>query len=107
MPTFGCVHSPTRHCARCSIASVDQLTATAPRALALPLIQRPRGLVLIELRRARRQHADEVATTRVNGGRVPGRRQELIRAVVARRAHDVVLASALARTRAREERIVV
>ena len=74
----------------------QQLAATAPRALALPLVQRPRHLVLVVLARMRRQDADEIEPSRVHRGAVPRRRQELIRAVVTGRAHDVVLPGALA-----------
>src|ERR687892_169887 len=47
------------------------LTAPAPRAVALPLVQGPGHVVLIVRGRLRRHHADELAPAGVVGGRVP------------------------------------
>ena len=88
-------------------ADVAASAATAPRAVALPLVERPRHLVLVVRRRVRRQHADEVEPARVRRGDVPGGRRELVGAVVPGGAHDGVVAAALTRPGAHEERVVV
>ena len=82
--------------------------APAPRSGTLPLVEAPGHLVLVEGRRARRHHTDEVDSAGVTRRDVPGRREELVGAVVRpARVHHAVVAVALALADAGEERIVV
>src|SRR5438128_1900842 len=79
--------------------------ATTPWALALPLEERPRHLILVVCRRPGRQYTDEVHALDVCRGGVPRRREELIRAVVDPvGADDDVVAPTLDTAGADEER---
>ena len=88
--------------------SAEPSAATAPGTLALPLVERPRHLVLVVRRRDVGGHADEVGSPGVAGGHVPGRLEELVGAQVRTRGvHRAVVPAALALADAGEEGVVV
>src|SRR5918994_7500853 len=72
------------------------LTATTPGSLALPLVERPRHVVLVVFGGVARIDPDELTPPGVVGGRVPGALEELVRAQVrAGRVVRPVVAAAL------------
>ena len=88
--------------------SVTSSAAPAPRALALPLVERPRHVVLVVGGRLVRREPDEVGVTGVAGGEVPRGLEELVGAQVRAGGVDrAVVPATLALTDAREERVVV
>ena len=101
-------HSPTRSL-RDVLGELATLAATAPGAVALPLVERPRDLVLVVRRRA----ATAARRRDPCGPRAPPSmsqvvREELIRAVVAVAGADRrSIAAALAGAGAHQERVVV
>src|SRR3981081_1734059 len=84
------------------------LTATAPWGFALPLVERPRHVVLVVLGGVPGVDPDQLAPPGVVGGGVPRALRELVRAVVGpRTVVRLVVAAALDATGADHPRVVV